>query len=81
MGQIHYFWRHPLAEQVRAEGREEGRIEGWRETLLSFLEWRRIPVPDTARARIEACTDLDQLKAWAERAVHVAEAGELFAEE
>lgn len=28
MTAIQYFWRHPLAEQVREEGHEEGREEG-----------------------------------------------------
>ncbi|MGW3267765.1 hypothetical protein [Streptomyces sp. NPDC001056] len=86
MGRIQYFWRHPLAEQVREEGREEGRQEGREEgrievsrrMVLRLLEWRRIPVPDTARERIETCTDLDQLETWAERAVHATDAHELF---
>lgn len=59
MGQIQYFWHHPLALQVREEGREEVR-EACRRMLLRFLEWSRGPLPDTARARIQACTDLDQ---------------------
>jgi hypothetical protein len=28
-----------------------------------------------------ACTDLDQLEAWAQRAVHATDAAELFADE
>ncbi|MFR9791106.1 hypothetical protein ACL07V_21015 [Streptomyces sp. MB22_4] len=85
MGRIQYFWRHPLAEQVREEGRREGRekglIEGSRRMALRILEARRIPVPDTARERIETCTDLDQLETWAERAVHATDAHELFTDE
>ncbi|MYR84291.1 hypothetical protein GTY41_04845 [Streptomyces sp. SID685] len=85
MKTVQYFWRHPLAEQVReegrVEGREEGRIETSRAMLLRLLEWRHIPVPTTVRARIESCTDLSQLEAWAERAVHTADAEELFVEE
>ncbi|MER6330256.1 hypothetical protein ABT298_13195 [Streptomyces sp. NPDC001034] len=78
MKTVQYFWRHPLAEQVREEGREEGRIETSRRMVFHLLEWRRIPVPDTARERIETCTDLDQLETWAERAVHATDAHELF---
>lgn len=85
MKTVQYFWRHPLAEQVReegrVEGREEGRIETSRAMLLRLLEWRHIPVPTTVRARIESCTDLSRLETWAERAVHAADAEELFAEE
>ncbi|MGW2316298.1 hypothetical protein [Streptomyces sp. NPDC001680] len=90
---IQYFWRHPLAEQVRAEGREqgreqareegraEGRIEGRREMILRILEWRGIPVTDGARERVAACTDLDQLEVWAQRAVHATDAAGLFGTE
>ncbi|MER6330257.1 hypothetical protein ABT298_13200 [Streptomyces sp. NPDC001034] len=93
MGRIQYFWRHPLAEQVREEGRkevrekgreegrEEGRIEVSRRMVLRLLEWRRIPVPDATRARIETCTDPDRLETWAERAVHATDAHEVFGEE
>ncbi|MEW2618850.1 hypothetical protein [Streptomyces sp. NPDC048106] len=49
--------------------------------VLRLLEWRHIPVPDAARERIEACTDLHQLEAWAEQAVHAAGTTELFTEE
>ncbi|MEV7501269.1 hypothetical protein [Streptomyces sp. NPDC093018] len=80
MGQIQYFWRHPLALQVREEGREEVR-EACRRMLLRFLEWSRGPLPDTARARIQTCTDLDQLETWFEGALHAMKVEELFAEE
>ncbi|MFF5855705.1 hypothetical protein ACFY8B_08720 [Streptomyces sp. NPDC012751] len=49
--------------------------------IVKVLEWRGIPVPDTVRARVNACTDLDQLKVWAQRAVHATDAAELFAAE
>nr|WP_145485406.1 MULTISPECIES: hypothetical protein [Streptomyces] len=84
MKTVQYFWRHPLAEQVREEGRVEGREEGreaCRRMVFLLLQSRRIPVSGTARARIEDCTDLGQLEAWAERAVHAADADELFTDE
>ncbi|MEU9404826.1 hypothetical protein AB0E08_03840 [Streptomyces sp. NPDC048281] len=85
MTAMQYFWRHPLAEQVREEGREEGREQGRvqerAEMVLRVLEWRGVPVSDPVRERVEACTDLDQLEIWARRAVHVTDAGELFVEE
>ncbi|MCS0602410.1 hypothetical protein NX794_14490 [Streptomyces sp. LP11] len=88
MTAIQYFWRHPLAEQVREEGREQGleqglergRIEDRREMTLRILEWRGIPVPDHVRERVAACTDLDQLEVWAQRAVHATDATELLTE-
>ncbi|MER6429802.1 hypothetical protein ABT272_18975 [Streptomyces sp900105245] len=78
MTAIQYFWRHPLAEQVREEGREQGRAEAKAEMVLRVLEWRAIPVPDAVRERVETCTDLDQLETWARRAVHATDATELF---
>ncbi|WBO64238.1 hypothetical protein [Streptomyces camelliae] len=85
MTAIQYFWRHPLAEQVREEGREEGReqgrIEDRRQMILRILEWRSIPATDATRERVESCTDLDQLEVWAQRAVHATDASELFGAE
>ncbi|MHB9864490.1 hypothetical protein [Streptomyces sp. YIM S03343] len=81
MSTIQYFWRHPLAEQVREEGREEGRIQDRGEMVLRILEWRDIPVTDDVRERVISCTDLDQLETWAKRATHASEAAELFTEE
>ncbi|MEV5956918.1 hypothetical protein AB0M11_24655 [Streptomyces sp. NPDC051987] len=81
MTAIQYFWRHPLAEQVREEGREQGRIQERAEMVLRVLEWRGVPVSDPVRERVNACADLDQLDIWAQRAVHVTDAAELFVEE
>lgn len=74
MTAIQYFWRHPLAEQVR----EEGRVQDRQEMTLRILEWREIPVPDAVRERVQSCTDLDQLATWAQRAMHITEPTELF---
>ncbi|MET8942128.1 hypothetical protein ABZX30_00660 [Streptomyces sp. NPDC004542] len=92
MTPIQYFWRHPLAEQVREEGRqegreevreegrEEGRLQGRREIVLRMLEWQAVPVSDAVRERVNACADLDRLEVWAQRAVHAEDAAELFLE-
>ncbi|MDX3574893.1 hypothetical protein PV648_37525 [Streptomyces sp. ID05-47C] len=80
---IQYFWRHPLAEEVREEGRKEGReagrVEVFADAVLRILRVRGIDVPDAVRARVEACRDVDQLIRWLERAVHAARADDLFA--
>ncbi|MFH8223867.1 hypothetical protein ACH4C2_31900 [Streptomyces sp. NPDC018057] len=81
MTAIQYFWRHPLAEQVREEGVEQGRLQDRREMTLRIIEWRGIPVTDAIRERVNTCSDLDQLEAWAQRAVRAADAEELFAGE
>jgi hypothetical protein len=86
---MQYFWRHPLAEQVREEGRaqglkiglKQGRVQARVEIIPLILEARSIPVPDEVRARVEACTDLDQLEVWARRALQVTDAADLFVDE
>ncbi|WP_406330634.1 hypothetical protein [Streptomyces sp. NBC_00203] len=45
---------------------------------LRILELRGLQVPESVRLRVEACSDLDQLKAWLERALHVTDAEDLF---
>jgi hypothetical protein len=84
VARIQYFWRHPLAEQVREEGREEGRKEVRAQEraafLLRTLQWRRIDVPGQVRDRVLSCTDLDELDTWLDRSHQVTDAWELFAE-
>ena len=80
MRNIHYFWRHPLAEQVREEGRREGRAQARAEIVLRILQRRQINVPDDLRDRILASTDLDELGTWLDRSYEIADAGELFTE-
>jgi hypothetical protein len=84
MTAIQYFWRHPLAEQVRGEGREEGReegrAEGWAAAILRTFQRRQIDVPADVRDRILASTDLDELGTWFDRSHEIADARELFTE-
>ncbi|MFV8186115.1 hypothetical protein [Streptomyces sp. AF1B] len=81
---VNYFFRHEVAEKVRAEAREEGREEGIEQErasmVLRILDWRGVPVPDSVRERVKACSDLGQLEVWAQRAVGAASAEDLFAE-
>ncbi|MGA5321098.1 hypothetical protein ACPCIU_11710 [Streptomyces seoulensis] len=85
MTAIQYFWRHPLAEQVREEGREqglaEGRAQAKAEMVLRVLEWRGIPVPEHVAERVTTCDDPNQLELWAQRAVRATYAEDLFTEE
>jgi hypothetical protein len=52
-----------------AEGKAEGRAEGHADALLTVLGARGITVPDTARARILAQKDPEQLKRWLQKAI------------
>lgn len=78
MSEIRYFFNNPVAEKVREEGREEGRAGDRSEITLQILEWRGIPVSSAVRERVLACTDLEQLKIWSQRAIQVARAEDLF---
>lgn len=80
MTAIQYFWRHPLAEQVREEGREEGRMQERAEMVFRILGRRRIDVPVSVRERVLSSTDLDELGTWLDRSHEVTDASELFAE-
>ncbi|MBL7498864.1 hypothetical protein I6A84_40520 [Frankia sp. CNm7] len=70
-------WEDYMATMVKREYRSKifrdlqakGKAEGKAEDLLTILEIRRVHVPDDARERIIACTDLDQLDIWLRRAV------------
>ncbi|HYO72764.1 MAG TPA: hypothetical protein VEU33_42480 [Archangium sp.] len=64
--------------QGREEGRQEGRQEGEMIALLEVLEARGLQVDEQSRQRIEACTELDQLKRWLRKAVSVQSVQELF---
>ncbi|MFE7727965.1 hypothetical protein ACFYO6_23350 [Streptomyces anthocyanicus] len=83
MSEIRYFFNSPVAEKVREEGRVEGREEGMVEDragmTIRILEWRAIPVPDAVREKVLACSDLDQLEDWAQRALTAERAEDLFA--
>lgn len=80
MTAIQYFWRHPLAEQVREEGREQGRTQAKAEMVLRVLERRGIPVPEHVAERVSSCEDAAQLELWAQRAVRAPHAEDLFVE-
>jgi hypothetical protein len=49
-----------------------------REALLEVLNARGLKVQEAERQRIQACTDLTQLKLWLRQAVSVRATEELF---
>ena len=59
---------YPSVEAVREEGREQGRVQAGIAALLAVLAARGLPVSDSARHAIEACTELDKLALWLRRA-------------
>ncbi|MEV5708780.1 hypothetical protein [Actinoallomurus sp. NPDC052274] len=61
-----------------AEGEVKGEVRGRVRTLLQVLDARGVPVPDEARERITACTDVAQIEAWVKRSVIVRTVDALF---
>lgn len=73
-------WPPGYAEEW-ASGYGKGLAKGEVKWVLSVLEVRGIPVPDSVRERITTCTDLDRMDAWLERSRTVERADDLFAED
>ncbi len=71
------------ADVIRAEGRAEGRVEGQAveraEAVLRVLRVRGLAVSDEQRGRALACTDLEILARWLDRAEIAASAEDVFA--
>ncbi len=61
-----------------AKGEARGVAKGVARAVLRALAARGIEVPDDARDRITACTDLDQLDIWVSRAATADAIEELF---
>ncbi|MFE7550012.1 hypothetical protein ACFU6J_18635 [Streptomyces gardneri] len=75
------FYKSYLSEELRDEGRAEGRAQAGAAAILLVLEQRGLDVPDDVRARVTGCTDPEKLHGWLARAVTVATAEEIFADE
>ncbi|MGW7226746.1 hypothetical protein [Streptomyces cyaneofuscatus] len=73
-------FRGIVAESFRDEARIEGRVEGRAEDILRILTVRGVSVPDEARQRVTACTDLAVLDVWFERAITAPTADAVFDE-
>ncbi|MEV3992064.1 hypothetical protein AB0J57_24435 [Streptomyces sp. NPDC049837] len=70
------FYKSPMSEEIRDEGRAQGRAED----ILIVLEQRGIDVPGEARDRITGCGDPELLRQWLARAVTAPSAEEIFVE-
>ncbi|TDC63656.1 hypothetical protein E1200_21805 [Actinomadura sp. GC306] len=77
-----YEWQSDFARQHIAEGKAEGiaegKVAGEVELLLVVLESRGFAVDDELRRRIAHCRDLEQIHAWARRAVTATSLNDVF---
>jgi hypothetical protein len=71
------FYKSPISEEIR----DEGRAERAAEDVLSVLAERGINVPEEARERITGCDDLEILHRWLLRAVTAPSVTDIFTEE
>ncbi|MEV0847821.1 hypothetical protein AB0J21_18455 [Streptomyces sp. NPDC049954] len=74
------FYTSPLSQEIRDEGRVEGRVSDRAEAVLALLARRGVDIPEAARTRVSACQDYDTLVRWFDRAVTARAADEIFAE-
>ncbi|WP_374955439.1 hypothetical protein [Streptomyces sp. Ru72] len=71
------FYKSYISEEIRDEGRAQGRAED----ILVVLELRGLDVSGDVRRRITDCTDPDVLRRWLIRAVTAPKAEEIFEDE
>lgn len=72
------FYKSYISEELRDEGREEGRAQRGAEDVLLVLEQRGLDVPDPVRLRITECADPETLRHWLARAVTAPSAEAVF---
>lgn len=75
------FYKSPLSEEIRDEGRAEGEARRAAEDVLDILEVRGIDVPEAVRERITGCGDPEILRHWLRRAVTAPTAEDIFTDE
>jgi hypothetical protein len=73
-----YEYQSNFARRYVAQGLEQGRHEGEMEALFEVLDARGLRVDARSRRRIQACTELAQLKRWLRLAVTVQSVQQLF---
>ncbi|CAL9486546.1 hypothetical protein [Streptomyces sp. enrichment culture] len=72
------FFQSQTAQNLRAEGREEGVAATRAEDILLLLGDRGVEVPEEARERILGCQDLGVLGVWFRRAITAVSVAEVF---
>ncbi|AJE85377.1 hypothetical protein SLNWT_5001 [Streptomyces albus] len=73
------FFRSPIANEIRDEGRQEGRASAKAEDVLKVLDARGITLTDAHRQHLTTCQDLDLLDTWFDRSLVATTGQEIFA--
>ncbi|MDG4828133.1 hypothetical protein O7627_02290 [Solwaraspora sp. WMMD1047] len=61
-------YRSELSRAIATRREARGEARGWARSILIVLKARGIPVPAQTSQQILACTDLDRLQSWLDRA-------------
>ncbi|WP_236242857.1 hypothetical protein [Streptomyces sp. CC228A] len=72
------FYKSPLSEEIREQGREQGEVQRGARDVLTVLEQRGLEVSAHVRERITSCEDPDELHNWLVRALTATTAEEIF---
>lgn len=75
------FYKSYISEEIRDEGRGEGRAQQGAEDVLLVLEQRGLDVTGDVRLRITECGDREILRHWLARAVTAPTAEAIFESE
>ncbi|MDT9698567.1 hypothetical protein [Streptomyces sp. P17] len=75
------FYKSPLSEEIRDEGRAQGEARRAAEDVLDILDVRGIDVPEAVRERITGCGDPEILRHWLRRAVTAPSAEDIFTDQ
>jgi hypothetical protein len=74
-----YEYQSEFARGYFFQGVAEGEAKGEAQALLEVLDVRGVDVSEDVQARVVACKDVDQLKAWLRRAATAHSIDEVFA--
>jgi hypothetical protein len=72
-------YNRAIFAEGEARGEAKGEARGEAKAIMTVLESRGLTISEDVRARILACTDIDQLDAWLRRVGTVNTVDELFA--
>lgn len=74
------FYKSPIAEELREEGRAESRVSTLINAVVGVLEKRHLQIGHDVRERIAGCDDPEMLYSWLLRAAVVSVAEDIFVE-
>jgi hypothetical protein len=74
-----YEYRSELFQRMVAQGKAEGRVEGFAEAVLEVLRGRHIPVDESDKARLATVTDHAALLGMLRRALTATSFDEVLA--